>query len=282
MARGQRERGPARGRGRSAASSRAERESRTAFVKIAFVLATVIATGILYFSIASTRRNLDEELCPTKPDSITVLLVDVTDPMNAAQKQDFTNQLVKLKNSIPRFGKLIVAKVDTTGERLLVPVITRCNPGTAEDVSQATGDPAAVQKDWDERFDRPLNAAFQQLGNASGADYSPILESMQSVALTELQKPGLEGTPKRLVVATDLLQNTREVTFYRRLPEPGEFLKGSVFRRLRTDLRGVEVELWMLQRADAVALQPRALAELWERIIDAEGGVVARIYNVSG
>lgn len=251
-------------------------------MKIALVIAAVLVVGSLNFWAASSRRALDEQLCPTTPDSVTVLLVDVTDPMNMAQRQDFENQLTKLKNSIPRYGKLIVAKVDATADRLLAPVITRCNPGTADDVSSATGDPASVQKQWNESFDAPLTEAFKRLDSATGADKSPILESIQSVALTELQKPGQEKLPKRLIVASDLLQNTTDVSFYRTLPEPSSFTDGPLFRRLRTDLRGVEVELWMLERSDAATTQPRSLAELWERIIDAEGGDVHRIYNVSG
>lgn len=277
-----RNRGRSRDRRGSAAAQRASSENRKATMKIALVMAVVLLVGGIYFWAASSRRTLDDQLCPTTPDSITVLLVDVTDPMNMAQRQDFENQLTKLKNSIPRYGKLVVAKVDATADRLLAPVITRCNPGTADDVSSATGDPASVQKQWDEGFDVPLTAAFTRLGGATGANQSPILESIQSVALTELQKPGQETLPKRLIVASDLLQNTADVSFYRGLPEPKSFTDGAVFRRIRTDLRGVEVELWMLERSDAATTQPRSLADLWERIIGAEGGDVRRIYNVSG
>lgn len=277
-----RDRGRGRDRRSSAAAQRALSESRKATLKIVFVVAVVLLVGGIYFWAASSRRSLDEQLCSTTPDSVTVLLVDVTDPMNMAQRQDFENQLTKLKNSIPRYGKLIVAKVDATADRLLVPVITRCNPGTAEDVNSATGDPASVQKQWDEGFDAPLTAVFKRLDSATGAEQSPILESIQSVALTELQKPGQEKLPKRLIVASDLLQNTADVSFYRGLPEPTTFTDSAVFRRLRTDLRGVEVELWMLERSDAATTQPRSLADLWERIIGAEGGDVRRIYNVSG
>lgn len=272
-----------RDRGQSAAVSRAREDRRNARIKIGAVLGVILVVGATYFTVASSHRRLDPEtLCPAAAESVTVLLVDVTDPMNAAQRQDFANQLAKLKNSIPRYGKLIVTKVDATRDSLLVPVITRCNPGTANDVSAATGDPGAVQKQWDEDFDKPLTKAFDRLETASAAKQSPILESIQSIALTELQRPGLEATPKRLVVASDLLQNTADVSFYRELPDPRTFAEGQVFRRLRTDLRGVDVELWMLERADAISTQPRALADLWERIIDAEGGSVRRIYNVSG
>ncbi len=283
MVRSSKDRGNARPRSRSAAATRASRESRSAMFKIAVVVAFVIVVGAVYLAILSSRRSLDPDtLCPSTADSVTVLLVDVTDPMNTAQKQDFANQLAKLKNSVPRYGKLIVAKVDATSTGLLSPVITRCNPGTASDESSWTGNPLALQKQWKTGFDEPLTQAFDRLATATGAEQSPIMESIQSIALTELQKPGLDGVPKRLIVASDLLQNTHDLSFYRDLPDPRTFTDGALFRRLRTDLRGVEVELWMLERADAASTQPRALADLWERVIDAEGGDVRRIYNVSG
>jgi hypothetical protein len=208
--------------------------------------------------------------------------VDVTDLMNTAQRQDFMNQLATLKNSIPRYGKLIVAKVDATAASLLTPVIVRCNPGTAADVSEATGNPAAVQRKWNGGFDKPLQDAFEQIAKASGAEQSPILESIQSVALTEFQKPSAEGKPKRLIVASDLIQNTEGASFYKGVPDVAAFTSSPEFRKTRTDLRGVNVELWMLERPDAAATQPRALADLWDRIVRAEGGELARIYNVSG
>lgn len=282
MARSSRDRGRGRAPARASTAARVS-AGRSAWLKILGVAAAVLAVGGFYLSVAASRRSLDDvTLCPATPEGVTVLLVDVTDPMNAAQRQDFANQLARLKNSIPRYGKLIVAKVDATRDSLLSPVITRCNPGVAADQSAATGNPAALQRKWEEGFDRPLTHAFDRLATATGAEQSPILESIQSVALTELQKPGLEGRPRRLVVASDLLQNTGDVSFYRSLPEPRAFTGSALFRRLRTDLRGVDVELWMLERADAADTQPRALAELWERIVGAEGGDVSRIYNVSG
>ncbi|TXI21482.1 MAG: hypothetical protein E6Q67_07550 [Roseateles sp.] len=252
-------------------------------MKIAIVAIVVAAVVTIYVSVQASHRSLDKvTLCPAKPTSVTVLLVDVTDPMNTPQRQDFMNQLSRLENSIPRYGELIVSKVDPTDANLLKPIITRCNPGTASDVSEATGDPAAVQRQWTEGFDKPLQATFDRLATASGADKSPILESIQSVALTEFQKPGRENVPRRLIVASDLLQNTGGISFYRGLPDPTEFTSSPSFRRARTDLRGVDVELWMLERSDAASTQPQALADLWDRIVTEQGGDLKRIYNVSG
>ncbi|TAL34957.1 MAG: hypothetical protein EPN98_07825 [Phenylobacterium sp.] len=272
-----------RARRASVAEERAARERRSGLFKIAGVAVAVAAVGVLYYSVMSGRKALDPEtLCPAEPTSMTVLLVDVTDPLNPAQRQDFMNQLAGLKNSIPRYGQLTVAKVDATSDKLLAPVIVRCNPGTAADANSATGDPGKLQKQWEEGFSRPLDAAFEQLSKASGAETSPILESIQSVNLTELQKPATRDKPKRLIIVSDLLQNTAEASFYGALPTPETFLASPAFQKARTDLRGVELELWMLQRPDGAATQPRALPDLWDAAISKQGGFVKRVYNVSG
>ncbi len=268
---------------RGAAQARERAETRKWALIVIVTLGALVAAVWFYVHLVSAQRTLDPvTLCPPDPDSLTILVVDVTDPMNTAQRQDFLNQLDNLRASIPRYGQLGVFKVDAAADRLLRPVIVRCNPGTAADVDATTGDPAAVQRTWEGKFKRPLDQAFQGLLAATGAATSPILESIQSVALTELQKPGQQAKRRRLIVASDLLQNTSDANFYRDLPEGRAFLSSLAFQHARTDLRGVEVELWMLQRGDASKTQPRALPDLWDMILTKQGARLERVYVVSG
>lgn len=272
-----------RPRRQSRAAARSQAESRGGIIKIAVVVCLVAAGAFTFMKVSASQRALDDQtLCPAQPTSITVLLVDVTDPMNVPQRQDFRNQLAALRNEIPRYGQLIVAQVDATSEELITPVIVKCNPGTGADVSETTGNPQAVQKLYDEEYVAPLDAAFARLSQASGASESPILESVQSIALTELLAPDAKSKTRKIVLVSDLLQNTNDVSFYRQLPSPGAFTTSPAFRRTRTDLRNVEVELWMLERGDAATTQPRALIDLWDSIITEQGGTVSRAYNVSG
>ena len=272
-----------RSKRRSAAAARAAHDSRKGWLQICAVVVLIAVVGSAYFAVARGNKALDDEtLCPSVPSSVTVLLVDVTDPMTTAQKQDFRNQLNRLRSSIPRYGKLIVTKVDSSSNELLRPVIVRCNPGTAQDVSDWNGDPRGVQKDHDEKFVIPLDVAFDSLTRASAADHSPIFESVQSVALTELTKPEVADHPRKLVLVSDLLQNTESISFYGHLPAADQLLSSPSFRRVRTDLDGIRVEIWMLERSDAPQTQPRALIDLWDAAITAQGGSVERAYNVSG
>lgn len=271
------------GRYKSAAQSRKDKENRSAIIQLSLVAIVLIGLVVVYFQTVGGRRTLDPEtLCPASPDAVTVLLVDVTDPMNIAQRQDFINQLERLRSMIPANGKLAIYKVDAMSEQLLSPVIERCNPGTAEEVSEWTGNPQAAAKRWEEGFKQPLDQAFSEIVSASGADRSPILESIQSIALTELKSQGVDGKPRRLIVASDLLQNTDRLSFYGQLPTAEAVVDSDVFRTLRTDLRDIDVELWMLQRPDSQQSQPRALPDLWEVLIREMGGDPERTYRVNG
>src|SRR5688572_27941161 len=97
----------------SAARLRKNADRLVAFRNLSLVLAALGLIAYFYFEAVLSHRQLDTTtLCPAKPDSVTVLLVDVTDPMNLPQRQDFLNQLDLLVEQIPRYGKLVVAKVD--------------------------------------------------------------------------------------------------------------------------------------------------------------------------
>ena len=271
------------GRYKSAAKHRRDREAKKGAGKLAIAGIALAALVGAYIYTTSGRRELDHEtLCPASPDAVTVLLVDVTDPMNLAQRQDFINQLERLRSTIPQFGKLAIFKVDAMSEQLLKPVIERCNPGTAENVSELTGNKASAAKRWREGFEKPLDEAFSSITAASGATRSPIVESIQSIALTELKNQETSEKPRRLIVVSDLLQNTERLTFYSGLPEPAQLVTSDAFRTLRTDLNGVDIELWMLQRPDAASRQPAKLRQVWEAMIAEMGGRLQREYNVSG
>lgn len=270
-------------RRRSSRRDREKQQGKAAFRNILLALVLLAIPVGIYINATIGKIDLDKEtLCPSSPAGITILLVDVTDPMNLPQRQDFANQFDRLIEDLPRYNELAISKVDPVSDRLLAPVITRCNPGVASDESHIDGAPEKLDKLRRENFLSPLRSVFDEIAEASSAPRSPILESIQSVALTELQTNANSDQPKKLIIASDLLQNTDDISFYGKIPNADDLIDSKAFRRARTDLRGVEVELWMLERPDARETQPRALANLWQDILEAQGARVTRIYNVSG
>jgi hypothetical protein len=249
---------------------------------VAAILLAAVAGSGWFIKTRHDHLSLDDHLCPPDPVSYTAVLVDVTDPMTLPQRQDLRNKFEELKNDIPKGGRLAIFKVDVASDKLLSPVLEVCNPGEGKDASEMSSDPKAVQKQWDDKYEQPLNDAFHTIVAATGSETSPIFQSIQSVALTELRDPKAKGKPERLIVVSDLLQNTPGLSFYGHIPGADEVLNSSDFATARTDLRDIDVELWMLQRPDFTTTQPRALADLWDELISAQKGNVTSIYRVSG
>jgi hypothetical protein len=261
---------------------RADAKKYRSMAGVVAILLAVLAGGVWYVQARNDRLSIDGHLCPPDPASYTAVIVDVTDPMTLPQRQDLRNKFEELKNDVPKGGRFAIFKVDATNDQLLTPVFEKCNPGDASDVSELSSDPKGVQKQYDEEYEQPLNEALKSVVLASSSDTSPILQSIQSVTLTELKDPKGKGKSRRLIVVSDLLQNTRGLSVYRRIPRADEVLNSSEFATARTDLRDVDVELWMLQRPDFTETQPRTRPDLWDRLISVQGGNVTSVYRVSG
>lgn len=243
----------------------------------------VVFVGWQVWAQLSGQRTLDASLCPVNgADSYTAVVVDLTDPLTVAQKQDLINQLEALRNDVPKYGRISLFQVAPAGDQLLRPVLDLCNPGDGSELSEANANPAAARERWEEEFSKPLDAAFRSLAEASGAETSPILQSVQSVALTKLQKPAAKGKPRKLVLVSDLLQNAHGVDFYKHVPTWEELKRSEPYQTAKADLTGVDMEIWMLTRPGLSHLQNTKLAQLWAQAFTKQGAKVTRAYNVNG
>lgn len=263
-------------------AQREQRKKLGAILTVVAVVAIIFAGGGWFLLEKSKMQSVDENLCPPQPTEFTAVIVDVTDPLTLAQRQDLRNRLDQLRKAVPVNGEIAFFKVDTTNAKLLRPILTRCNPGTSADFSEVDRDLKRIQATYDDKFEAPLVQAYENIFSASGSNRSPILQSIQSVNLTELQTARAQGKPKQIVLISDLLQNTGNLSFYGRLPSPEQVLANPDFRAASTNLAGVRVKLWMLQRPDFKQTQPRGLPDLWSILLQEEGAVSVKAERISG
>lgn len=97
-----------RPRPRRKARARAARSNIIGVVLIAFVT-LIIAGGVgAYAYLRAQARPLEAEtLCPKDgADQVTVVLLDVTDPLNTAQQQALRNEFVALRDRLPVHARL--------------------------------------------------------------------------------------------------------------------------------------------------------------------------------
>lgn len=262
-------------------SHRRSRERKKWFAVAAVAaMILVVALGIAGLLLKANRDNPDlaaSTNCPEGgPVSITAIVVDRTDPLTPVTRADVRSQLLNYARSVPRFGQLVIFGAGADENELLTPGFARCNPGSAADVSVVTSQPQRVQERYDRDYFRPLEREVDHLLQIESARQSPILEGIQAVTIAAFP-PGTETRPRRLVVVSDLLQNSRRLSMYR-----GD-LTSPAIANFSANLTGVRVDLLVVEREREHPFQnaPGFLA-FWTTWFSDGGAHVRRVLHLAG
>ena len=165
--------------------------------------------------------------------------------------------------------------VDTTSTNLLQPLVKGKSLVDVKRLPKglAVANPQMQKTIWNNTFFKPLEAHLRQAMLGPNATNSPIMESIQSVALTLFDPDPDRSKPRKLAIVSDLMQNTPGLSFYQSVPTLQQLQQSQVFQSHKIDLRGVQVELWPLRnKVAAPRLDP--LCKLWTDIITEQRGTV--------
>lgn len=171
-------------------------------------------------------------------------------------------------------GRLDLYFIHSTQSSLLQPVVSLCNPGHGVEINSLVGNPRHVEQTWQEGFGQPLEREITQLLNASPENESPILEGIQSVVLTSMSEPSVRDKPKKLIVVSDLMQHTSNLSLYHGTVDADAFIKNRSFDRIKSDLRDTDISVWMLARENALGRSK--LADFWQRMFAEQGALQVR------
>lgn len=244
------------------------------------VFCAALAGGIYWF--LTREPGLDRQtLCPKSgPTGHVVFLVDKTDPLNFSQKQGFLRLLEELVDRRIQPGQLV--SVFVLGEDIregAKPLVELCNPGSGEGKSELTTNVAKLNAQFRGRFREPLLKQADALISNAPAKNSPIFEMLQFVSLNAFRKHAVNG-PKRLVIVSDLLHKTPQLSMYQAVPEVEPFEATDYGRRMRLELPGVEVEVHQL--LNYPKLQNRRLMQFWETYFSRAGARIVSVRPMEG
>jgi len=260
------------------------RSSAPLYALAATLAALTALLGGLYWKGESLKVEIDKvTLCPIKraPAEVLVVLLDVSDQLSEPQLIKIENEVERLRDSLPRWGRIEIYVVSRGGERLTVPVIQRCNPGTGDDMNEIYQNPDLAQKRW-QTFAQELRDRITALMQLPDTGTSPIFESIQAISLRTFDRPDMDGVPKRLVVVSDLMQNVPgSLSHYRGVPEFDEFAASTYFSKVRGDLDGVDVTLLYLNRSE-LPVQGTEHISFWVQYFAAQGAAVHEVKKVFG
>jgi len=254
---------------------------------LALIAVSIAVIGsFLFFGLTGEKRELDKTTnCPVKgPQSYTAVIIDTTDSVNAIQKIAIRNAFSQIKSGIPRNGALAVYAAGFKGD-LSRPETVLCNPGHAGEIDPLIEGQRIAEKMWREGFEKPLESVLEKMLSLGDANNTPLLEAVQSVSVQSfgpLKAAGRDDVPKKLIIFSDMLQHSDHLSLYGGVPDAKKFMKTEAYRRIRSDLRGVEVTIHLVRRETKKPIQGTTLIKFWEELINGEGGRLVHFNPLEG
>jgi hypothetical protein len=212
-------------------------------------------------------------------------VIDGSDEIGSRQQAFLRNHLEGIKAEIPVGGRLEVYKLGSDPERLLEPVVEACNPGRGSDVGRWTHSPKRAEKLWQDAFQSKLQKAFDELLKPSKEQASAIVESVQSIGIKSYSNSHWRYKPKRLILISDMLQYTSGFSQYDRVVPFETFRDSAYYRKVRTNLSGVEVTVFYIPRETRGKIQGAAHVSFWKSYFLDQGarpGAPALFVHVEG
>jgi hypothetical protein len=240
-------------------------------------ISIIAALLFAWWYVSSNSETLGADNCPTRgPKAVHAILIDRSDPVTPLQQQQILQDIqrsIRAARAGERFD-LFVAEGDAVNT--LAPSVSLCSPGRGADASSLYQNPEMIQRAFDERFVRILEAELRKLLEPSSRQNSPILESIKAAAVASFGSVEA-ATPKRLIIISDMIQHSALNSHYRGETDFDELSRRTQWRALQANLTSVEVTVFYLLRPNARRpggrpLQDRGHQLFWERAVRASGG----------
>ena len=243
-------------------------------------LALVAVAGLVGFSLTQDNVSVSKEtFCPNDPDQspgVTAVILDTTDRFSPVQQEALLNEFQRLQDSLAQYERLEVYEVGPTKSKPLKSLFSLCNPGRGKYIDPLIGNPRLVEKKWQESFTNPLKGVLAATMDRSSAQSSPIIESLQSVAVTSMDRQSDHGH-RRLIIASDMLQHSEIYSHYNRAAPFEEFKLQPEYKRAFARLKRVDVTVWYVRRAGMEDRQTRAHITFWEKYLNDLGATLQRV-----
>lgn len=262
--------GPSCPRSRTTPTLRTSMRSDGLKAAALFGIVAVILATVIFLRVRGGGAQLDAALCDRNgPRAEVVVLVDPTDLLSIAQAQMFRTEMANLRAGLRVGDRLrLVAIMPRDAASLTQEVFSRCLPPQGHYANPVTENPPKLQKRYIEHFEHPLEQAMASLTSLPRADTSPILAALYEV----LRTPAYTGRLRMLLIVSDLMEHTPEVSFYRVPQPPFSALRDSLsVSQARGALAGVEVIVLLRTGADTKRHHTEAHEQFWRGYMEHAG-----------
>lgn len=241
------------------------------------VVAGVLLVGMLGGGayLALNQRSVDAETgCPKEGyDTVTTVLVDLTDPVTPVQGAAIKNILLKIRDTVPKYGRFEVYPLQPVATKTIDPLFAACSPGTGKDVdSRLYGNPDLADKNYNKKFATKLQEVIDGLQKLPPQTNSPIFEGIQSVAVTSLGTPKAGAAKKHVIIISDFIHHTQQLSMYQRAPQFQQFRTTQYYQQIKPQLLGATVDFYIIARETMKDVQKAPLLNFWVEYVAASEG----------
>lgn len=251
-----------------------------AFIGVAVIL---VLGGVVNYQM--NHDTLDKAtLCPSSgPKGQYVVLIDNTSPFPFTQKAALSQRLkTMVLSEVPEGHLLSVFLLGEKFEQYEKPIFERCNPGQWSDRSQLTATKKFVDRDFNEKFAKPLDAVVRKISLDGHSKLSPIFQMLQLVGINGFDHAHVKGD-RKLVIYSDMLANMPDFSMYKiKRHNYAEFAKSAYGRNAQAPgLKGAIVTINLLANEEKTP-QTNELGNFWAQYFEANGASVETIAAMEG
>ena len=250
---------------------------------LALLALSALSAGAYVYTTAARPPVLDRSsLCPVDgPRSVTVALLDSTDDIPEIAKREVKTSLVDMAETLPTYGLLELRLLDpkVPGGRS---IFARCNPGDGSGLSEYTANPLLAKKRWMDGFREPLDEALQIGFRPLPGKTSPIMETVQRIAVERFTGRAAEEIPKSLILISDMLEHEPDYSQYSGDLSYSRYKASRAYKKFRTNLYGAEVTIYYIQRLSAKPINSVDHIRFWAEWIRDNNGRLKQANKLQG
>jgi hypothetical protein len=239
------------------------------YVAIAACILLVAGIGLISSRLKAAGQIDEATLCHRGgPLNTTVVLLDLTDPLNRTQQARLEN-IIDQEISRSTVDTMIVFGIVSEFPEKWGAKFAKCKPETGETANALYENPILIAERYDREFLKPVGDTLSSLLTAEPENQSPIMEALQSLLADAPDFAEARGN-RKLLIASDMLQHSDSLSFYR--GQGWDFFQDSKGAdRLASNLVGVDVEIFRIPRSGS-NIPPSDIVEgFWTRYFDRQG-----------
>jgi len=264
---------------------KASRNKNLIGIFIIFCVLVVISV-LAYFHYTQKQKQVQLDpvtLCPVSSSipKYVALVFDKSDTYNAVQQRFLQRFFTEFKSQLIAGTQISIYVIDELKKDTLSPDLVICAPRTGDDANAFYENPRQIRQRWQQQFEQPLDKVIDGFMQAGKSDFSPIMETLQAVALSAF--PALKTVAdKQIILISDMLHHTPEWSHYRGQMAFSLLQGTAYYQRLNTDLQNAEVKILYIRREGMEKVQNKRHAFFWADYIGSIGGRVSLIEKVDG